>query len=307
MLTKSSNERKVGKYLVTLSNQEKILFPHAKITKGELVDYYERIAPRMLPYMKDRPVTMHRFPDGISEEGFYQKDAADYFPNYITIQPIKRTTDETVVKYPVINNAASLVYIANLACITPHLWLSRIDKLNYPDRMIFDFDPSSGVSFVQVRNAAVSAKKLLDKLGLSAFLMTTGSRGVHVVVPLKRQYLFDEVREFAGEVARLLVAQDPAKLTVDISKAKRGKRVFIDTLRNSWGATTVAPYAVRAKPGAAVATPISWAELSTVTPQQYTIKNIFQRIARVEDPWKDMQKKACGLTQARKKLRKELS
>ncbi len=293
--------RKVGRYRVALSNQEKVLFPKSKITKGDLVDYYERIAPVMLPYMKDRPVTMHRYPDGISKEGFYQKDAADYFPDYITIQPVARSTGATV-DYPVVNNAASLVYLANLACITPHLWLSKIDKLNYPDRMIFDFDPSPGVPFSAVRAAAVSARKLLEDLGLPTFLMTTGSRGVHVVVPLQRRYLFDEVREFAKEVAQLLVDREPKKLTLEMRKAKRGKRIFIDTLRNAWGATAVAPYAVRAKPGAPVATPISWAELSKVTPTQYTIKNIFQRIARVKDPWKDMQKKACALTQAWKKL-----
>jgi bifunctional non-homologous end joining protein LigD len=301
-----SDARKVGKYIVALSNQEKILFPRSKITKGDLVDYYERIAPAMLLYMKNRPVTMHRYPDGITKEGFYQKDAADYFPDYIMIQPVKRGTGG-VVNYPIINNAASLVYLANLACITPHLWLSRIDKLNHPDRMIFDFDPSPGVPFSQIREVARATKKLLEKLGLTTFIMTTGSRGVHVVVPLKRRYLFDEVREFAKEVARLLVERDPKRLTIEMQETKRGKRVFIDWLRNSWGATGVAPYAVRAKPGAPVATPISWDELSRVTPQQYTIKNIFQRIARVKDPWKDMQKKACALTQAWKKLRKELS
>lgn len=301
MTKKSSDERKVGKYLVALSNQDKILFPKSKITKGDLVDYYERIVPTMLPYMKDRPVTMHRYPDGISKQGFYQKDAADYFPEYITIQPVKRSTG-TTIDYPVINNAASLVYIANLACITPHLWLSRIDKLNYPDRMIFDFDPSPGVSFAQVRAAAKKAKELLEDLGLPTFLMTTGSRGVHVVVPIKRLYLFDEVREFAGKVGRLLVEQNPKTLTMEMRKAKRGKRIFVDTLRNAWGATAVAPYAVRAKEGAPVATPIAWAELAKVTPTQYTIKNIFQRIARVKDPWHGMQKKACALTQAIKKL-----
>lgn len=302
MVKKSSDERKVGRYIVTLSNQEKVLFPKSKITKGDLVDYYERIAPTMLPYMKDRPVTMHRYPDGITREGFYQKDAADYFPDYITIQPVKRSTGG-VVDYPVINNAASLVYVANLACITPHLWLSRIDKLNYPDRMIFDFDPSPGVPFSQVREMAKATKKLLESLGLYTFIMTTGSRGVHVVVPLKRTLLFDEVREFAKEVAQRLVEQYPEKCTIEMHESKRGKRVFIDWLRNAWSATGVAPYAVRAKPGAPVATPISWEELSRVTPQQYTIKNIFQRISRVKDPWKDMQKKACALTQARKKLK----
>ena len=285
VMKKNENELKVGTYLVTLSNQNKILFPKSKITKGQLVEYYHRIAPKMVPYMKDRPVTMHRYPDGIAKKGFYQKDAADYFPDYIVIQPVKRSGGG-IVDYVVVNNAASLVYLANLACITLHLWLSRIDKLNYPDRMIFDFDPSPGVPFSDVRWAAEQAKELLEAVGLKTFVMTTGSRGVHVVVPIKRLYPFDEVCEFATDVARVLI-EGEAKLL------------------NAWSATAVAPYAVRAKPGAPVATPITWDELlcQGVTPQKYTIKNIFQRIACVKDPWRDMNKKACALTQAWKKLK----
>ena len=306
-MKKHSNELKVGRSIVQLSNQSKVLFPKSKITKGELVAYYHRIAPVMIPYMKNRPVTMHRYPDGIAKKGFYQKDAADYFPDYIEIQPVKRS-DGTTIDYVLVNNQASLVYLANLACITPHIWLSRIDKLNYPDRMIFDFDPSPGVQFRDVRWAAGQAKELLEDIGLTPFVMTTGSRGVHIVVPLKRLYLFDEVREFAGDVARLLVDRYPKKLTLEIRKAKRGKRIFIDTLRNAWSATAVAPYAVRAKPGAPVAVPITWDELLSrdVTSQKYNIKNIFQRIAHVKDPWKDMQKKACALAQAWKNLGENL-
>ena len=258
----------------------------------------------MLPYIKDRPLTMHRFPDGIAKQGFYQKDAADYFPDYILLQPIEKSGGG-VVDYVVANNQATLVYLANLACITPHVWLSRIDKLDYPDRMIFDFDPSPGVPFSAVAWAAFQTKALLEDLGLISFVMTTGSRGVHVVVPIKRRYDFDEVRDFARNVAKILVARYPKKLTLEIRKAKRGKRIFVDTLRNAWSATSVAPYAVRAKAGAPVATPITWQELKRgVTSQKYTIKNIFQRISRVKDPWQNMQKKACALAQASKKLQK---
>ncbi len=302
-MKKDTKELRVGRYIVTLSNQDKVLFAKSNITKGNLVDYYARIAPYMLPYMKNRPVTMHRYPDGIGNPGFYQKDADDYFPDYIVIQPVERSTG-TTINYAVVNNAASLVYLANLACITPHVWLSKIDKLNYPDRMIFDFDPSPGVQFSTVRWAALQAKELLEELGLKTFIMTTGSRGVHLVVPIKRLYLFDELREFATDVARLLVDRYPTKLTLELRRAKRGKRIFIDTLRNAWSATAVAPYAVRAKPGAPVATPIAWDELRGVTSQKYNIKNIFLRLARIKDPWQDMQKKAGALSLAWKKLKK---
>ncbi len=303
-MKESEYELKVGKHIVAITNPNKILFSNAKITKQELVAYYHKIAPIMLPYIKDRPLTMHRFPDGIAKQGFYQKDAADYFPDYILLQPIEKSGGG-VVDYVVANNQATLVYLANLACITPHVWLSRIDKLDYPDRMIFDFDPSPGVPFSAVAWAAFQTKALLEDLGLISFVMTTGSRGVHVVVPIKRRYDFDEVRDFARNVAKILVARYPKKLTLEIRKAKRGKRIFVDTLRNAWSATSVAPYAVRAKAGAPVATPITWQELKRgVTSQKYTIKNIFQRISRVKDPWQNMQKKACALAQASKKLQK---
>ncbi len=294
-------EIKIGKYTVKITNPDKILFPKAKLTKTDLIKYYQKIAPIMLPHIKGRPLTMNRFPDGVQGELFYQKDAPDYFPDYITLQPVKRSSGG-IINYPLINNAAALVYLANYVCVL-HVWLSKEPKLNYPDRMIFDLDPSPGVSFTTVKWAAKEVKKILETLGFPVFLMTTGSRGLHVVVPLKRIYLFDEIREFAQEIARYLVEKYPGKLTLKLKKSERGKRIFVDTLRNAWGATAVAPYAVRAKEGAPIATPLKWSELSALTTsQKYKIKNIFQRISRVGDPWKDMNKKACAITQARKKL-----
>lgn len=288
-------ELKVGKYNVAISNPDKILFPKAKITKLDLIEYYQEIAPIMLSHIKNRPLTMNRFPNGISEPMFYQKDAPDFFPNYIALQPVERSSGATI-EYAMANNQAAIVYLANYVCV-PHVWLSRAPKLNYPDRMIFDFDPSPGVTFTTVKWAAQKMRKLLeDDLGLPAFLMTTGSRGLHVVVPIKKVYLFDQVRELSQNIAQILVDQHPDKLTLEIRKAKRGTRIFVDTLRNAWGATAVAPYGVRAKPGAPVATPLLWRELSALTtPQKYTIKNIFARISRMGDVWQEISKKACGL------------
>lgn len=304
-MRESSYSLKVGTHVVHISNSEKVLFPSSGITKGDLVRYYHRIAPVMLPYMKNRLVTMHRFPDGITKEGFYQKDAQDYFPSYIAVQPVEKGGDG-IVRYVVATNRATIVYLANLACITPHLWLSRVDRLKYPDRMIFDFDPAPSTTFTDIRWVAYHMKELLEQLGLKPFVMTTGSRGVHIAVPIKRLNTFDEVRAIAGMMARLLVQRYPKKLTLEIRKAKRGKRIFVDILRNSWGATAVAPYAVRALPGAPIATPISWTELSTVTPQRYTLKNIFQRIARVADPWKTIRVSARSLGPIQKKLARML-
>lgn len=315
-------ELKLGKYLVTITHENRILFPKSGITKGELIKYYEKIAPIMLPYMKDRLISMQRFPNGIAQEGFYQKDASDYFPEWIKRVPVKKQEGGTV-NYVVCNNAATLVYLANQACITNHIWLSRIDKLNNPDRMIFDLDPAgfgrvaSGASgrtgakqdqssngFIYVQQAAEIIKDFLEDLGLCAFAMTTGSKGMHIIVPLKRKYSFDEVRQFARSVATVLVKKYPERFTLEMRKQKRGKHIFIDTLRNAFGQTGVAPYSVRPKENAPVATPLFWKEVSDIklTPTKYTIKNIFKRLDDVGDPWEKIDEKACSLDLAQKKI-----
>ncbi|MDP3889079.1 MAG: non-homologous end-joining DNA ligase [bacterium] len=295
---------KIGKYTVELTHEDKVLFPKEHITKRELINYYRRIASVMIPHIENRPLTMHRFVNGIDQEGFYQKDAADYFPLWIVRKPLKKKEDG-VVRYVICNNAATLVYLANQLSITQHVWLSKINKLNYPDRMIFDLDPSPGVTFSTVRWVAKKLKELLEELAFKPFVMTTGSRGVHVVVPLKPVHTFDMVRDFARDVAYILAREYPQKITIEMRKAKRGKCVFLDTLRNAFGQTGVAPYSVRAKSGAPVATPIAWDELfkkGGITPQKYTIKNIFRRLGAQGDVWENIDSSACTLKQARKKL-----
>jgi len=247
---------------------------------------------------------MQRFPNGIEKEGFFQKDASDYFPEWITRVSIARKT-EGLVEYVVIDKAATLVYLANQACITPHIWLSRADQLNKPDRMIFDLDPSGKkFSFSDVQKAAQEIKKILDACDLPTFYMLTGSRGAHIIVPLKRIHTFDETREFAYDVAQLLAHKFPKLMTIEMRKNKRGKRIFVDWLRNGFGATAVAPYAVRPHENAPVAMPVTWKELqsSDMHSQKYTIKDIKKRMNKVGDIWKDMKKHAISLKKAKKKL-----
>lgn len=298
---------KVGRYTIKVSHLDRIIFPKAKITKGDLIDYYERIAPIMLPYLKDRLLTMKRYPTGIQGEGFFHKDAPDYFPSFIKRKAITRS-DGQIVNFVVCNNEATLVYIANHGCITPHIGLSKIDKLNYPDKMIFDLDPSIK-KFEQVQEGAFYLKAVLDELELPNFVMTTGSRGLHIVVPIKRLRTFDWVRKFAGSIGGLLVQQHPKLFTMQIRKNKRGRKIFIDVLRNASRQTAVAPYAVRPRPGAPIATPITWQEAArkTLTPTQYTIKNIFKRIDKVGDIWSDMSSHAVSLTRAAKTISTLLS
>jgi bifunctional non-homologous end joining protein LigD len=292
----------VGGHVIELSHLDNLLFPGDGITEGDLVDYYRRFAPRMLPHVKDRPIMMHRFPDGIGKAGFYQKDVPDYFPKWIKTVRVRKEAGGAIEQV-VINDAATLVYLADQACITPHVWLSRARALTRPDMMIFDLDPS-GTNFSHVRAAARLLHDILDDLGLAAFVKTTGSRGLHVVVPLDGTADFDEVRAFARDVARVAATRDPTRLTIEVRKAKRRKRVFIDALRNAYGATAVAPFAVRARKGAPVAVPVSWDEVarSSLRPQAYTIKNIFTRLRGRRDPWTGFRRRARGLARPRKKL-----
>jgi len=287
---------------VEVTHSSKILFPEAKITKGEFVAYYESIAPLMLHYAKSRLVVMHRYPNGIDHEGFYHKDIPDYFPKWIARKKVKRK-EGGYVTYAVIKNEATIVYLANQVCITPHLWLSKEDKLNYPDRLIFDLDPSKK-GFALVQKVARYIKDLLDELEMPNFVMLTGSRGVHIYIPLKRTHTFDYVREFAHDMATYIAYLYPRDATVEVRKTKRRGRIFIDWLRNAFGATGVAPYAVRARKGAPIATPIEWKELwhKSMTPDKYTIKTINKRLAQKKDPWSVISKSACSLKKARKKL-----
>jgi bifunctional non-homologous end joining protein LigD len=245
---------------------------------------------------------MLRYPNGIHAEHFFHKDVPDFFPAWI--KRIKVEKADGFLYQAVCQNAATLVYLANYGCLTPHIWLSEYDKLDYPDRLIFDLDPSDH-DFGIVKETAYEMKKVLEALDLIPFIMTTGSRGVHVVVPLKRQYEFDWVRGFARDVAHYLVGQHPKELTIETRKAARGKRLFIDTIRNAYAATGVAPYAIRAYPEAPVATPIEWDELKerNFDSRRYTIKTVFKRLKERGDAWKGIDKKTQSLTNAAKKIK----
>jgi len=282
--------KRIGHEVLDITRPEKVLFPNDGITKGELVGYYERIAPTMLPYLKGRPISMERYPDGITGEGFFQKKAGPYFPDWIPTALLAKQNG--TVRHVICDNAATLVYLAGQAVITPHTWLSRADNPNHPDQLIFDLDPS-GEDFKAVCAAAKKLRDLLEGHGLTSFAKTTGSRGVHVMVLLDRMNNFDEVRAFARAVAEQLAADDPDHLTTDVRKNKRGGRIFLDTARNAYAQTAAPPYAVRARDGAPVAAPLTWDELDDpkLKPDQFNIRNIFDRLRSAGDPWKDLDKR----------------
>lgn len=243
---------------------------------------------------------MQRFPNGIDEEGFFQKDAPGYFPKWI--ETARLTKENAWTRYILCNNAATLVYLANQGCITPHVWLSRKPKWDFPDRMVFDLDPQ-GNDFAAARAGAKALRQLLEEIGIRAMPMVPGSRGVHVLAPLNRRMNFEEVREFARAAARVLVKRNAEAYTIEARKEKRDGKLFIDTLRNGHAQTMVAPYAVRAKPEAPVATPFTWEELDSLKDaRQFTIRTIFAMLEKRGDAWKESIQRTNSLGRARKML-----
>jgi bifunctional non-homologous end joining protein LigD len=295
---------------VETTHPDRVLFPEdpgvrggpgKAVTKRDAVDYYRRVAPVMVRHLRGRPLMLERYPEGINGPGFYQKEASAHFPAWI--HRVEVPKEGGTVTHVVCDDEEALVYLANQGCLTFHAWLSRADRIYHPDQLIFDLDPPPG-AFDTVRAAARHLREILDRLELVPFVKTTGSRGLHVVVPLDRSATFDETRAFARDVAALLVAGDPGRLTTEVRKAKRGGRVFVDVLRNGYAQTAVAPYSLRARPGAPVATPLDWDELGQrrLDPARYTVRNLFRRLGRKPDPWLDMAHQARPLEPARRRL-----
>jgi bifunctional non-homologous end joining protein LigD len=270
-----------------ITHPDKVLFPADGITKGELASYYDAIAPVMLPHMRARPITMERYPSGIGKQGFMHKDVSKGFPAWL--ERVEVPKKDGTVHHALVCDTRSLLWLANQNCITPHVWTSRAPNLYQPDICVFDLDPS-GDDNDAVRAAALQLRGLLEELGLTSWVKTSGSKGFHIVVPLDGQADFGEVSWFAHAVGAMLVERDPEHLTQAFSKADRGGRIYVDTGRNGYSATFAATYAVRARPGAPVSAPCTWEELERgqVTPRTFTLRTMASRIADVGDVWSVM-------------------
>src|SRR5919201_4282805 len=283
---------RAGRRDVPLTHPDKILFPVYGVAKEILAAYYRYVAPRMLPLVRDRPVSLQRFNDGIAKQGFFQKNVERGAPPWLKrVQVGKRGGS---LWHVLANDAPALVWLANQNCITPHVWLSRADRLERPDRMIFDLDPEGEGDFALVRRTARDLGDVLREAGVEPFAMTTGSKGIHVVVVLQRRYGFGQVRDAAVAVAEELVARRPKQLTMEFYKRKRDGRLFVDVNRNAYAATAVPPYAVRPLPGAPVATPLAWDELSDrrLTPPRRGIRTVLDRDP---DVWAGIRRAAGSL------------
>jgi bifunctional non-homologous end joining protein LigD len=297
-----------GGITVELSRAGKVLFPGDGITKGDLVDYYLTVAGRMLPYLRDRPLALARYPDGIDGQRIFAKNVSEYFPDWVQRQEVEKQGG--AVCHAVADKPATLAYLANQGCVEFHIFTSRAGSLHRPDQVVVDLDPPDASGFRDACECAVLLRELLeDELGLTCFVKTTGGKGLHVHVPLAAESDFDEVRRFSQELARVLAGRRPELLTTEQRRDKRGGLVYADVMRNAYAQTVVAPYTVRARPGAAVATPLHWEEVCdrALEPGRFTLRTIRDRLAGTSgknDPWSGLARRRYALSTAATRLAK---
>ena len=283
---------------VKLSHPDKVLFPDDGITKADLAAYYASVADAMLPLVHERPMNLWRWNTGIDGQRVVQQEIPKGAPEWVARVEVPRRRGGNVV-HAMIGDARTLRWLANQNCITPHVWNSRADRLDRPDRIVFDLDPSVEdelEQFEDVRAAALALGEHLRELGLVPYAMTTGSRGIHVVAPIRRTHDANAVRTRAGEIAEAFAASHDT-LTTAWRKEKRDGRILVDTARNTYAQTVVAPYAVRALPGAPVATPLEWTELEApdLHPRRWTVRDLASRLSETGDPWSDIRRDARNL------------
>lgn len=281
---------------IDISHPDKCLFPEAGLTKEDVARYYQRIAEKMLPWAQDRPLTFKSYPRGIEEEGFFNKNIPDHFPESIRrIQVPLKASKKASTKMAAAETSADLIYFAGQNIIEIHAALAKAGALDKPDQIILDLDPSDG-DFGKVRTVARHCLSILDRIELNCFLKLTGSKGVHLHIPIRPEATFDDIKPLARKLAEAVVKESPDNATLEKRKENRGDKVFVDYLRNDTGQTVVLPYSLRARPGAPVATPIRRDELDTaaLAPDQYSPKNLFQRLAQIEDPWEDFNRRRIG-------------
>lgn len=293
---------RLGDRIVEVSRPDKVLFTDDGITKRDLAEYYYRVGPWMIPHLRNRPLALYRWPNGIREHGFFQKDIPKYFPHWIERVTLERERGGAVT-HVVCNDATTLVYLADQATIESHRLLVIAEAPRRPVELILDLDPPPGES-TAVPHAAALLRALLDELDIRGFVKSTGSKGIHVHIPLDASDSFEAVRGLGRKVASELARRDPARLTVEFRKEERGQRLFVDWLRNSYGQHAIAPYSLRALPGAPVAVPLDWAEAtsSRFDPRRYRLSNIFRRLNHAADPWDGIRRLSYSVRDLERRL-----
>jgi len=293
-------EYRFGDVTVACTHVERVMFPADGLTKGDVLAYYHDVAPLMVPELRGRPLSVVRYTKGIDQKGFFQKHYQKHFPAWLA-----RVTagSKTQVDYPVVDSPAGVVYLANQGSLELHVWTSRTDDLQRPDLLVFDLDPPDG-AFELARRAARLVRAACDELGLPTFVKTTGGKGLHVVVPLDDGAGFAEAGALATRIAARLCRRHPEALTLEFYKKDRKGRLFLDVMRNAIGATFVAPYSLRGRPGAPVSAPITWDELDDPALGSDTIRlrDLRARLERRGDPWHGLRARLASVAAAQRAL-----
>jgi bifunctional non-homologous end joining protein LigD len=299
---KTSTEVKINGKTLVLTNLQKIYWPEEKYTKGDLINYYREVAKVMLPYLKDRPQSLHRHPNGIRGQSFFQKDMGDDAPEWAETIQVHSESNDKMINYLLCQNEAALVYMANLGCIEINPWTSRTQSLLNPDYIVIDLDPGEN-TFEEVIETAIVTKDVLDRAGVEAFCKTSGATGIHIYIPMGAKYTFDEGKDFAHIIAQLVNEQLPELTSLERSPKSRPKQIYVDFLQNRRGQTLASVYSVRPKPGASVSTPLKWEELKPgLHPTDFTIKTIPKRLAKVGDIFKGIMGKGIDIQKCLKRL-----
>lgn len=294
----------INKRKVQLTNLDKVFWPKEKYTKGDVVAYYRTISKYILPYLKDRPESLNRYPNGIRGENFYQKDVDHEPPSWVKTKQIYAESVGKKINYLVCNDEATLVYLANLGCIELDPWNSRISKLDYPDYLIMDLDPEH-TGFDVVIEAAQVVHGILEQAQIPNYCKTSGASGLHICIPLGAKYTYDQAKEFTHAIAMLAHQQLPKTTSIERSPAKRQRKVYLDYLQNRRGQTLASVYCLRPKPGAPVSAPLEWKEVKPgLDPTAFNIKTIFPRLKKKGDLWKPVLGKGIDLMKAIKALQK---
>jgi bifunctional non-homologous end joining protein LigD len=301
---KKNEEIKVGRATVTITNRQKIFWPDEGYTKGDVISYYDSMADYILPYLKDRPLSLKRNPNGIRDDGFFHKDAGENAPEYVDVFKVKSGSNDKIIDYIICNNKATLLYLANLGCIEINPWNSTSKKPDNPTWMVIDIDPSAKNTFKDVVDVALVTKEILDKGGVKSYCKTSGSSGLHVYVPMKNKYDYDTVKDFAHIIASLVQEQLPETTSLERSLKKRGEKIYIDYLQNRQSQTLASVYSLRPKPGATASTPLEWKEVNhNLHPSQFNIENMLKRVEKKGDLFLPVIKESSNITAALRKLK----
>jgi bifunctional non-homologous end joining protein LigD len=305
--TKTSEKEKeitLNKHKIKLTNQDKIYFPKDEVTKGDVITYYQSIAEYILPHLKNRPLSLNRFPNGIEEQNFYQKDASDTIPDWVKTTEVYSESTDKNIDYVYCNDKATLAYLNNLGCIDMNPWNSSLPDLEHPDYLVLDLDPSKKNTFDDVIETALQVNEILKSIKVKGYCKTSGSTGMHIYIPMGGQYDFDQVKDFAHILMKQVNEKLPKLTTLERSLQKRDdKKIYLDYLQNRTGQTLASAYSLRPKEGASVSMPLEWDELKKgIKPTDFNIHNALERIKEKGDLFKPVLGKGIDMMKALKLL-----